>query len=85
MLLAQRKQTGFSKRHRRIRRQESSTKARGRQFHKEGPMTVKDLDRAIVVLARGTKSIQEYPDYPRSEENKRMWRKEGIECGLGAI
>jgi len=28
-----------------------------RRFHKEGPMTVKDLDLAIVFLARGEKEV----------------------------
>jgi len=39
----------------------------GRRFQREGPITEKDLDMAMVVLVRGTKSLDCYistsPDY----------------------
>ncbi len=41
--------------------------AGGRRFHREGRITVKDLDLTIVVLAQGTRRT-EGPVHPKSEE-----------------
>jgi len=45
----------------------------GRQFHREGPITVKDLDLTIVALAQGTKGCWDV--YSKSEEGLEMWQR----------
>jgi len=50
--------------------------AGGRRFHREGRITVKDLD-VTIVLAQGTKRT-EGPVYSKSEEDVEMWRRKYI-------
>ena len=40
-----------------------------RRFHREGRITVKDLDLTIVVLAQGTRRTAGGPVYPKSKED----------------
>ena len=49
--------------------------AAGRQLHREGLITVKDLDLTIVVLAQGTMEVRMTPVYPKNEEDLEMWRR----------
>ena len=46
----------------------------GRRFQREGPITEKDLDMAMVVLVRGTKSSP----FPGSVEDEAMRQRSGI-------
>ena len=53
----------------------------GRRFQREGAITAKDLDMAMVVLVRGTKSSR----YPWSIEDEGMWERSEVGWRHGDI